>query len=161
MNKYFLIVLVMFFSFLLTISSISAKSIKPLRGKIIVIDPGHGNKDPGTTYLDIYEKNLNLQISLKLKEILIENGANVIMTRDKDSDLASPTAMYRKKSDFDNRIKFINDSKVDLYLSIHLNFLNDSSYFGPQVFYKTEDIILAQKMQKVLNKQIIHSQVHL
>ena len=49
----------------------------------------------------------------------------------------TPNATYRKKSDFDHRIKIINHSNATYYLSIHLNYLSSSSYSGPQVFYSS------------------------
>ncbi len=133
---------------------ILAKNTLPLVGKIIIIDPGHGKLDPGTVYGDIYEKDINLQISLFLKEKLESYGAVVLMTREGDYDLSSPNAIYRKKSDFDNRIKYINESKGDLYLSIHQNYLSDSRYSGSQVFYTSDNKILAQSIQQVLNKEL-------
>ena len=66
-------------------------------------------------------------------------------------------AYMRKKSDFDHRISFINQSQANYYLSIHLNYLNDSSYFGPQVFYslaREENKNLALRMQRVLNQEL-------
>lgn len=124
----------------------------PLSGKTIVLDPGHGGKDAGTSYNEILEKDLNLAIALKLKNELIKNGASVIMTREGDYDLSSPDTDRRKKSDFDNRIKLINTSMSDLYLSIHINYLSDSKYSGGQVFYENEDDkILAEFIQKELN----------
>ena len=105
-------------------------ALLPLSGKIIIIDPGHGGKDPGTTSNNIYEKNINLSISKFLELELVKNGASVILTRDGDYDLSYPNATYRKKSDFDNRIKLINESKGNMYLSIHLNYLSDSTYKG-------------------------------
>ncbi len=65
-----------------------------------------------------------------------------------------PNASYRKKSDFDNRIKKINESKADLYLSIHLNYLSNSSYYGPQVFYDKENEKLAEKIQSAMNERL-------
>ena len=106
-----------------------------LMGKRIVIDVGHGGKDSGTSVNNILEKDLNLIISLKLREKLIKHGVDVIMTRDGDFDLGSPNVSRRKKSDFDNRIKLINNSLADLYLSIHMNYLGNSKYYGAQVFY--------------------------
>ena len=126
----------------------------PLTGKTIVIDPGHGAEDPGTSYKNIYEKDINLKISLYLEEYLGSLGAEVILTRDDDYDLSSPNANYRKKSDFDNRIKLINNSNADIYVSIHLNYLNDFSYYGPQVFYIKDNKELANIMQKALNKNL-------
>lgn len=84
------------------------------------------------------------------------NGASVILTRNGNYDLSSPNIYNRKRSDFDNRIKIINNNDVDMYLSIHLNYLNDSSYFGPQVFYnnkKSNNKLLAETIQKYLNKK--------
>ncbi|MBQ4584200.1 MAG: N-acetylmuramoyl-L-alanine amidase [Bacilli bacterium] len=126
----------------------------PLNEKTIAIDAGHGGKDPGTTYKDIYEKDINLKISLYLKESLINLGANVVMTREGDYDLSSPSAYARKKSDFDNRIKLINNSEVDFYVSIHLNYLTDSKYSGAQVFALKDNMEYAKNIQDYLNKNL-------
>ena len=111
----------------------------PLSNITYVIDIGHGGVDPGTVVGNIYEKDLNLKIGLKLRDKLNANGASVILTRDGDYDLGTPNANRRKKSDFDHRIKIINNSNANYYLSIHLNYLNDSNYYGPQVFYNEEN----------------------
>lgn len=107
----------------------------PLFGKLIILDPGHGSDDPGSVYKDEYEKDYNLDFARTLKEVLTEYGATVILTRDGDYDLSSQNAKSRKRSDFNNRIKLINEDKPDLYLSLHMNYLNDSRYYGAQVFY--------------------------
>lgn len=151
MIKYFSYILFLFLGLILFFNTSNAKNYKPLYGKTIVIDPGHGGVDPGTVYNDIYEKNINLEISLELEKILKYYGANVIMLRVGDYDLASPNALFRKKSDFDNRISIINNSNADLFVSIHLNYLIDSKYYGPQVFYQRDNIKLAQTIQKELN----------
>ena len=127
-------------------------ALLPLSGKIIVIDPGHGGKDPGTISDTTYEKDINLAISKALEIELSKSGATVIMTRDSDYDLSEPNARWRKKSDFDNRIELINNSKANLYLSIHLNYLTNSSYYGPQVFYPNENTKeLATTIKETLN----------
>ena len=129
-----------------------AFAMLPLSGKLIVIDVGHGGKDAGTVYQNVLEKDLNLAIAFKLKDELIKSGSDVIMTREGDYDLASPDASRRKKSDFDNRIKLINDSQADLYISVHINYLDDSSYSGAQVFYEGDNNkILATYLQEQLN----------
>ena len=127
----------------------------PLSGKIIVIDPGHGGKDPGTISDTTYESNINLAISKALEIELSKAGATVILTRNDDYDLSVPNARWRKKSDFDNRINLINDSKADIYLSIHLNYLTNSAYYGPQVFYDNKDTEnLATIIQNTLNTNL-------
>ncbi len=135
---------------ILFISSVTASL--PLTGKKIVIDPGHGSKDVGTSYNNIYEKDINLSISKFLEKELIKNGATVILTREEDYDLSSPNTNTRKKSDFDNRIKLINESKSNLYISIHINNLDDKSYSGAQVFYTNDNEKLANTLQMELNK---------
>lgn len=130
-----------------------ARASLPLSGKLIVIDVGHGGDDPGTSYQNVLEKDLNLQISHALEETIIKNGASVILTRDGDYDLSTPNAKRRKKSDFDNRIDLINNSKADLYVSIHINYLDDKSYYGGQIFYYGEENKkLAEKIQARFNE---------
>lgn len=151
MKKYFS-VLITFFIGVLIFYALKVEAVMPLTGKTIIIDPGHGLEDPGTSYGNVYEKDINLSISLLLEKQLGSMGAEVILTRDGDYDLSSPNAKYRKKSDFDNRIKLINESNADLYLSIHLNYLSDSSYYGPQVFFTMDNKLLAESIQNSMNR---------
>lgn len=131
------------------------KALLPLSGKIILIDAGHGGVDPGTSSHGILEKDINLAISKYLELELTKVGASVILTRDDDYDLSTPNAYFRKKSDFDNRIKLINESKGDMYLSIHLNYLTNTVYSGPQVFYNNEENkVIAEVIQKHLNNNL-------
>lgn len=123
--------------FLLSLTCVRASL--PLTGKTIILDIGHGGDDPGTSYQNILEKDLNLAIGLELEKELSRNGASVILTREDDYDLSSPNAHRRKKSDFDNRIDLINKSKANVYLSIHINYLEDTSYYGGQIFYYGEE----------------------
>ena len=97
--------------------------------------PPHGGIDVGANYKDVYEKDINLEISLLLAEQLEKKGAIVYLTRTKDYDLAVPHAYLRKRSDLSRRVKLINDSNCDLYLSIHLNASLSTSWRGAQVFY--------------------------
>lgn len=154
MKKYLSVVFIMF-SFLVSLFDVvKVSAFLPLSGKVIVIDPGHGGVDPGTSYKDVLEKDVNLKVSLYLEKELSRRGASVIMTRDGDYDLSSANAVWRKKSDFDNRIKLINKSNADLYLSIHLNYLNETEYSGAQVFYNFENKELAEIIQETLNDEL-------
>ena len=157
MKKLLFLLLVLFF-IILTIFKVDANNLTfPLIGKTIVIDPGHGGVDQGANYQDIFEAKLNLEISIHLKKELEKHGAVVIMTREGNYDLSRPNAIYRKKSDFDNRIKLINNSDADLYLSIHLNKYTNASYYGPQIFYVgrfKENKTLARILQDELNEEL-------
>ena len=152
MKKFSILLLIVLV--LVSVSSFRVFALLPLSGKLILIDIGHGGKDPGTISNGILEKDLNLAIGKKLETELVKKGASVILTRDGDYDLSNPQAERRKQSDFDNRIKLINSSKADMYLSIHINYLEDASYKGGQVFYyKTEkNKNIALSIQEELNK---------
>lgn len=119
-----------------------------LVGKKIIVDIGHGGKDSGTIYGNIKEKDINLSIGLKLKNLLIKRGVDVELIRDGDYDLSIPNASRRKKSDFDNRIKKINNSNADMYISLHINYLDNSKYYGAQVFYTKGNEKIADSIQK-------------
>ena len=150
MMKYFIFVLISLI--LLTSGVVYSHEINSkLVGKVIVLDAGHGGKDRGTSVNGVYESDINLSIVFKLKKELNKHGVDVILIRDGDYDLSSPNVSRRKKSDFDNRISLINGSKADLYLSIHMNYLNDSRYYGAQVFYTVGNEDLAADIQTNLN----------
>ena len=151
MKKYYYVLLLFIFGVLIIYSS-KVEALLPLTGKIIIIDPVHGAEDVGSSYKDVYEKDINLKISLYLESELTKLGGTVILTRNGDYDLSTPNANHRKKSDFDNRIKLINESNANVYLSIHLNYLNDFRYYGPQVFYNNDNEDLAEIIQDNLNK---------
>ena len=151
---FFFFLLVSFFSF------VPVGANFPLSGRVFVIDAGHGGVDPGTVVGSIYEKDINLKISLALREEITRLGGTVLMTREGDYDLGTPKATYRKKSDFDHRIAFINRSQADLYLSIHLNYLSDSAYSGVQVFYSSvneKNKSYANSIQKFMNEKLATS----
>ena len=140
---------------IISIFNVNASNLTfPLLGKTIYLDAGHGGVDNGATVNNVHEKDLNLQIVYKLKETLTSAGATVLLTRKDDNDISSPNALYRKKSDFDNRIKLINNSNADLYISIHQNIYQNKKYSGPQVFYVKNNQKLAEIMQNTLNKYL-------
>lgn len=107
----------------------------PLVGKVIYLDAGHGGVDSGANYKDILEKDINLSI-VKILALKLESlGATVYLTRYGDYDLSNVGVYHRKQSDLYNRAKIINESKADLYISIHLNSTTSSTWSGAQVFY--------------------------
>lgn len=123
--------------FIFTLIKVRADTSLPLLGKVIVIDPGHGGRDPGTMYGTIYEKDINLDLSKVLQDELISKGAIVYMTREDDNDLSSKYDKKKKRGDLYRRILFIEDKKkkTDMYLSIHMNWYKNSSWSGAEVLY--------------------------
>lgn len=110
----------------------------PLSGEIILIDPGHGGPDGGAGNKDALEKDIALNISIKLRDYLQQQGALVVMTREKDADLANEGTKglsRRKTEDLKRRLEMINESEASFYVSIHLNAIPSPRWRGAQTFY--------------------------
>ena len=155
MIRYKTLILVMFFLSVIFISKVNA-IVKDysLLGKVIYIDPGHGGRDSGTTYKNIYEKDINLKMSKKIEKYLVAKGAMVYLTRETDTDL-STTTKNKKRSDLTNRAKLINDSNANMYISIHLNYISNSKWQGLQIFYNNknkENEIIANELTAYLKE---------
>lgn len=120
----------------------------------VLIDPGHGGFDPGKVSPDgIQEKQINLEISLKLRDKLLEHGFAVFLTRDTDCSLNSQDARSKKISDLRCRTSKASEVKADLYISIHQNSYSAEYVRGAQVFYySTSDSgkLLAESIQNAL-----------
>ena len=105
----------------------------------VIIDAGHGGPDGGTSADDgTLEKDLNLQIAIKLNESLNSMGIKTVMIRTEDisvHDASANTIRQKKVSDLKNRLKIINETDNSIFVSIHQNHFSDSRYSGTQVFY--------------------------
>jgi len=98
--------------------------------KSIVLDAGHGGKDPGKIGVNgELEKEINLQIAEKVKKLLEEKGIDVIMTREDDVNHGN------KREDMNKRVEMINRSEAVFAVSIHQNSFQDPDISGAQVFY--------------------------
>lgn len=120
----------------------------------IIIDPGHGGFDGGAEGLyNIVEKDINLQISLKLKDMLSCVGFKTVLIRDGDYSIEDDCTLSisgRKTSDLNNRLKFCTDYENPIFLSIHQNKFEQSNCSGTQIFYGRHDNrseILARELQ--------------
>lgn len=134
--KYKTTLLIIFCLLVLSLQVISAQTL-PLQDTIIMVDPGHGGRDSGTYYGKIYEKNINLEISKVLEEELTKNGAIVYMTRTRDIDLSSIYDSAKKRGDLYRRLLKIKETKSDLYISIHINWYQNTSMKGAEVLYNS------------------------
>jgi N-acetylmuramoyl-L-alanine amidase len=127
--------------------------------KIILIDPGHGGMDGGAvSKRGTLEKDINLNISLKLRDKLVEHGYIVLMTREQDNGLyKSINSTERMKyEDLNNRCIMKRDSNCDVFISIHQNFFPESKYYGAQVWYSNsaKSKLLAQLIQTDLRETL-------
>lgn len=135
MRQYKTLIICLFFLSIFCFSRVNAL-VKDysLLGKVIYIDPGHGGRDSGAISNTFLEKDMNLLLSEKLAKNLISKGAIVYLTRDGDYDLSNST-INKKRDDLYSRVKLINNSDADMYISIHLNSSPSSKWSGIQVFY--------------------------
>ncbi len=128
-----------------------------LSGLVIVVDPGHGGYDGGARARDsgVWEKALNLSVALKTRQVLVNQGATVVLTRETDTDLweGQPENVSKKRQDMQARIDIAKACGADMVLSIHMNEYRDRSQSGPQVFYRKgsdDSRLLAGCMQSAL-----------
>lgn len=128
---------------------------KLLNGRTIFIDPGHGGKDDGASFGSVVEDSINLKISGYLLEELLSVGANVLISRAGDYDLSSMYSKNKKREDLNKRVNYINYSRPDLFVSIHLNAFNSQNVSGAQTFYQNNDQSkkLAGIIQNLFNLQ--------
>ncbi|OMD23263.1 hypothetical protein BJP48_27155 [Paenibacillus odorifer] len=129
-------------------SSISTVQHKGgLRGKLIVIDPGHGGSDPGmlgTTY-NTMEKDLNLHTALYVRDALIAKGARVEMTRTRDD----------QKPTLARRVQMSQALRADAFVSVHYN-SSPKNVSGTLTFFYSEadDLKLARAIETRLGQGI-------
>lgn len=96
----------------------------PLSIKRIVIDPGHGG-EPGTTAESgITEKQITLDIALRLRRLMADSPFEVLLTRDGDHRIS-----------LDKRVAFANENKADLFISIHINWMEPHSIRALETYY--------------------------
>ncbi|MEK4418470.1 N-acetylmuramoyl-L-alanine amidase family protein [Bacillus sp. FSL K6-0268] len=129
-----------------------------LKGKTIVIDPGHGGGDRGAqgkNYGTI-EKDLNLKVAQNIKKELEERtDAKVILTRETDTSLLPET---KQKEELQARVKVAKDNVADLYISIHHDTFGDTKVKGITTHYganKRQDKKLAEIVQEAIFNQNI------
>lgn len=130
--------------------------------KIVVIDAGHGGEDPGAVsdYSGLSEKEVNLEIALKVRDLLEKENYKVIMTRTEDMLKYNATLtniVQKRREDLLTRKKIMDESGADIVVSIHLNKFPQTKYFGAQTFFppnSPESQRLARSIQQEIRDKI-------
>lgn len=124
----------------------------------VVVDAGHGGEDGGATSPNgVEESHLNLEIALRVNDLLRFAGQRTLLTRSEDITIADPdlnTVRQRKVSDLKNRVAMVNGTENAVLLSIHQNSLPSSVVtHGAQVFWNRQEGAeqLAETVQDALN----------
>lgn len=100
------------------------RSIFDLPVRRIILDPGHGGDQLGTSAGSLAEKDLTLDIGVKLRDLLLEDGFEVFMTREDDRHV-----------EHDDRVRFANENRGDVFLSIHINWFSEPELRGVETFH--------------------------
>lgn len=116
-----------------------AVQMRPVARKAtFIIDAGHGGIDGGaTSCTGILESNINLQIALRLNDLINFLGYDTVMIRTTDTSIYTQgdTIAAQKLSDLRERVRIVNEQENGILISIHQNTFADSRYGGAQVFY--------------------------
>ena len=129
-----------------------AEAEPPTRKICYVIDAGHGGEDGGaTSCTGVLESKINLEISLRLNDLMHLLGMDTEMIRTTDISVYTEgnSIATKKVSDLKERVRLVNGIENAVLVSIHQNYFNDGRYSGAQVFYSTdpESKLLAQQLQ--------------
>lgn len=121
-------------------------SINVLKNKVIMIDPGHGGKDPGAVVGELKESDVVLKVSLLMKELLEAEGATVIMTRSDNTFLT-----LAQRAELANSIE-----TLDLFLSVHANAATTETANGVESYWnKTNSSDFSQLLTRKLQDQLL------
>ena len=124
----------------------------------VVIDAGHGGKDPGKVAINgALEKDINLEIAIKLQQFLELEDVEVILTRESDAGLYDENASNKKVQDMKRRVEIIEQASPVLTVSIHQNSYHEEYVHGAQTFYyenSEQSKVLAEKIQQMLLKDV-------
>lgn len=119
----------------------TAADSKEEKQKTVVIDPGHGGIDGGAiSVLGDEEQEINLDISLKLRDKLKAKGIAVVMTRETDAGLYGENDTNKKVADMKARCSLINEVNPELMVSVHQNNYSSEGVKGAQVFYYSHSV---------------------
>lgn len=127
--------------------------------KCVIIDAGHGGEDGGAiSCTGAYESHINLEIALRLDDLMHLLGLDTLMIRRSDCSIykQGQTIAAKKVSDLRERVRIVNSTDNAVLVSIHQNKFSDDKYSGAQVFYAQTDgsEALAKTMQATLIRSV-------
>ena len=127
-----------------------------MKGKKIVIDPGHGGEDCGAIGPSgVTEKSITLQIAKEVEKMLKEAGAKVTMTRTTDTEV-SPK--HRQATDVDElqaRCDVANKAKADIFISIHMDSFTSREASGTTGYYYTKGSAASKRLAAAIQSELV------
>ena len=136
------------------IHNIRAREFQPLRGKRIMVDPGHGGGDHGAIGpTGKTEKSVNLGVSLLLRDKLQDLGAEVRMTRDTDRKVSHPDATQQEE--LRARVKLANEWPAQVYVSVHSNSAANPAAHGTETYHSRNASRKSREMAANVNEEMV------
>ncbi|MBM7649333.1 N-acetylmuramoyl-L-alanine amidase [Bacillus ectoiniformans] len=129
-----------------TYLKLKSTSTSPLKDRLIVVDAGHGGKDPGAVKNGAQEKIVALEVAKRVQTKLQNDGAKVLMTRVSDT--------YPTLSD---RVNFAKSHYGELFISIHFNAAGSSAAKGAETFYNSDNVnsVESKELAVEIQKQLV------
>ncbi len=140
-------------------AAVSSFSLGDRPLSVWIIDAGHGGADGGAVSPDgVTESQLNLEISLRLRDLADLLGIETVLTREDDVSIYTEgeTLREQKRSDLRHRVELADGVSKGLLLSIHQNMFEQSRYKGAQTFYNAlpESRLCAESIQEKLREAV-------
>lgn len=136
------------------IYNIRSRAFHPLRGTKIMVDPGHGGSDAGARGpAGGKEADVNLQVSLKLRDKLKDLGADVRMTRDTDRNVSRPGGTQREE--LEARVKLANEWPAEVFVSVHSNSATNSAAHGTETYHSRNASEASKRMAANINDEMV------
>jgi len=138
--------------------TVISQSLPPVREHCFIIDAGHGGVDGGaTSCTGKLESAFNLEISLRLRDLIAFLGYDTRMIRTEDISVYTKgeTIAAKKMSDLKERVRICSETDGAILLSIHQNTFSDSRYFGAQAFYAKSEC--SEQLAKALQQALVAS----
>lgn len=135
-------------------NSVITPQYKPLNGRKVMIDPGHGGRDPGAIGLGgTREKDVVLDVSLEMARQLREWGAEVRLTREEDRQVAGPDAP--KREDLQARVDLANNWPAEIFISMHANANENREVKGTEAYVSRNSSEASRKLAGALHKRMV------
>lgn len=136
------------------IHNIRNRAFHPLRGTKIMVDPGHGGSDAGARGpAGGKEADVNLQVGLKLRDKLVNLGADVRMTRDTDRNVSRPGGT--QKEELVARVKLANEWPAEVYVSVHSNSAANSAAHGTETYHSRNASQTSKRLAANVHEEMV------
>ncbi|MBQ1614444.1 MAG: N-acetylmuramoyl-L-alanine amidase [Selenomonas sp.] len=125
--------------------------ITGLKGRVIVIDPGHGGSDSGAIGpTGVMEKSITLRVGNELRRLLTQEGATVYMTRSTDKEVSPKRSKATDIEELQARCDVANQKNADIFVSIHMDSFTNDAAKGTTGYYYS----LGNKRSRILADKI-------